>query len=100
MEFALGLTLIRLQRHDEAMALLGRAYQTRPETIRFGYVYAVAQFDTGKRVAALRTLEHMHKRYPANRDLLQLLVGYNQQMGRRSAAQKYAEKLERLRVPN
>ena len=99
-EFALGLTLIRLQRHDEAMALLGRAYQTRPETIRFGYVYAVAQFDTGKRVAALRTLEHMHKRYPANRDLLQLLVGYNQQMGRRSAAQKYAEKLERLRVPN
>jgi predicted CXXCH cytochrome family protein len=99
-EFALGLTLVRLQRHDEATDHLKRAYGMRPETIRFGYVYAVAQFDGGKREAALRTLEHLHKRYPANRDVLQLLVGYNQQMGRDAAAKKYAAKLDELGVAN
>jgi predicted CXXCH cytochrome family protein len=99
-EFALGLTLIRLQRRDEAMLHLKNAYELRPETIRFGYVYAVAQFDTGKRQEALRTLEQMHKRFPANREVLQLLAGYNQQMGREAAAKKYAERLQELGVPN
>jgi Tfp pilus assembly protein PilF len=65
-----------------------------------GYVYAVAQFDTGKQGAALSTLNHLHKRYPANRDVLQLLLGYNQQMGRESAAKTYAAKLEKLGSPN
>ena len=77
-----------------------RAYAMRPETIRFGYVYAVAQFDGGKPKGALRTLEHLHKRYPANRDVLRLLVGYNQQMGRERAAEKYATELDRLGVAN
>jgi tetratricopeptide (TPR) repeat protein len=95
-EFALGLTLVRLGKHSEALAHLRRAYQLRPETIRFGYVYAVAQFDGGQQEAALRTLEQMRKRYPANRDILRLLAGYNQQMGRTKAAQRYAADLERL----
>ena len=99
-EFALGLTLVRLQRHDEAMLHLRNAYEQRPETIRFGYVYAVAQFDTGKQQGALRTLEQMHKRFPANREVLQLLAGYNQQMGREAAAKKYAEKLQKLGASN
>ena len=99
-EFALGLTLVRLQRHDEAIAHVKRAYEMRPETIRFGYVYAVAQFDGGKREAALRTLAQLHTRYPANRDVLRLLVGYNQQMGREKAAKKYAAKLDKLGVPH
>jgi Tfp pilus assembly protein PilF len=99
-EFALGLTLVRLQRHADAIAHVKRAYEMRPETIRFGYVYAVAQFDGGKREGALRTLEHLHERYPANRGVLELLVGYNQQMGREKAAKKYAAELDRLGVPN
>ncbi|MGB5313764.1 MAG: tetratricopeptide repeat protein [Polyangiales bacterium] len=99
-EFALGLTLVRLQRHADAIAHVKRAYEMRPETIRFGYVYAVAQFDGGKREGALRTLENLHQRYPANRDLLELLVGYNQQMGREKAAKKYAAELDRLGVSN
>jgi Tfp pilus assembly protein PilF len=95
-EFALGLTLVRLGRHPEAMLHLRRAYEMRPETIRFGYVYAVAQFDGGQREASLRTLAQMHRRYPANRDVLQLLAGYNQQMGRAKAAERYATELQKL----
>jgi Tfp pilus assembly protein PilF len=98
-EFALGLTLVRLGRHSEALRHLRRAYEVRPETIRFGYVYAVAQFDGGQRVASLRTLEQMQKRYPANRDVLQLLAGYNQQLGRTKAAKRYATELQELNAP-
>ena len=56
----------------------------------------MAQFDTGKQAGALHTLEQIHKRYPANRDVLQLLAGYNQQLGREGAAKKYATELARL----
>jgi len=98
-EFALGLTLVRLGRHSEALVHLRRAYEMRPETIRFGYVYSVAQFDGGQREASLRTLEQMQRRYPANRDVLQLLAGYNQQMGRAKAAERYAAELQKLNAP-
>jgi predicted CXXCH cytochrome family protein len=95
-EFALGLTLVRLGRHAEALAHLRRAHELRPEVIRFGYVYAVAQFDQGQKAASLQTLGRMRQRYPANREILQLLAGYNQQMGRAKAAQQYAAELEKL----
>jgi Tfp pilus assembly protein PilF len=95
-EFALGLTLIRLERHSEAMAHLRRAHEIRPEVIRFGYVYAVAQFDRGHKAASLKTLDGIRQRYPGSREILQLLVGYNQQMGRTKAAEQYAAELEKL----
>lgn len=96
-EFALGLTLVRLTRYAEAMAHLRRAYEQRPRVVRFGYVYAVAQFDAGKQKAALRTLDEMHRRYPANRDVLQLLVTYHGKVGNPTLAQQYAAELQALR---
>jgi len=95
-EFALGLTLVRLDRRPEALTHLARAYALRPEALRFGYVYAVAQYDSGKEDAALRTLEQMRKRYPANRDILRLLAGYSQQLGRTEEARRLAAELEKL----
>jgi tetratricopeptide (TPR) repeat protein len=95
-EFALGLTLVRLERHSEALAHLRRAHELRPEVIRFGYVYAVAQFDHGRQDASLASLRRMLERYPASREILQLLVGYNQKMGHTKAAQQYAAELEKL----
>jgi len=95
-EFALGLTLVRLGRRPEAMLHLRRAHEIRPEVVRFGYVYAVAEFDQGQHEAALETLESVLDRYPANRELLQLLIAYNQQMGRSKAAKRYAAELEQL----
>ena len=44
--------------------------------IRYGYVYAIAQHDTGNRKAALRTLRQMQTRYPANPEITQLLTTY------------------------
>ncbi|MGB5694533.1 MAG: HEAT repeat domain-containing protein [Polyangiales bacterium] len=95
-EFALGLALIRLTRYTEATVHLRRAHELRPRVIRFGYVLAVAQFDRGQRQAALRTLERIHDRYPANRDVLQLLATYNGRVGRLKAAERYAAELREL----
>jgi Tfp pilus assembly protein PilF len=87
---------VRLGRHAEARDHLRAAHELRPEVIRFGYVYAVAQYDHGDRGAALRTLDAMHRRYPANREVLRLLVGYNRQMGRHATARGYAALLAEL----
>ncbi|MDH3199771.1 MAG: tetratricopeptide repeat protein [Myxococcales bacterium] len=97
-EYALGLTLIRLGRHAEATKHLARAHELRPESIRFGYVYAVAQFDQGRQDAALRTLGEIHMRYPANLEILVLLRNYNRQLGRERAAAHYSSKLQELGV--
>jgi predicted CXXCH cytochrome family protein len=96
LEFALGLTLVRLGRYSEALTHLRRAHVMRPEVIRFGYIYAVAQYDQGHHQAALKTLEQMQRRYPANREVLRLLVAYNRQMGRSEAAAGYAGLLKNL----
>ncbi len=97
-EHALGLALIRLDRHAEAQKHLARAYELRPESIRFGYVYAVSQFDRGRRDAALRTLDEIHARYPANLEVLMLLLNYNRQLGRKDAAARYSTELQELGV--
>ncbi len=96
MEFALGLTLVRLDRHGEAVSHLRRAHRLRPDVVRFGYVYAIAQYDTGRPQAAIRTLEQLQRRYPANRDVLRVLVAYHRQIGHDDAAARYARLLEEL----
>ena len=97
-EHALGLALVRLGRHRDAIAHLARAYALRPESVRFGYVYAVAQFDRGHGEEALATLRKVDALHPANREVLMLLVDYNRQLGRERAARRYAERLRTLGV--
>lgn len=97
-EHAMGLALVRLGRHDDAVKHLGRAYESRPESIRFGYVYAVAQFDRRRQDGALRTLDQLQARYPANVEILTLLLNYNRQLGRDKATARYAAKLKALGV--
>ena len=41
-------------------------------------------------------LERMRERYPTNREILRLLAGYNQKLGRFKAAQRYAAELDAL----
>jgi Tfp pilus assembly protein PilF len=59
-------------------------------------VYAVAQFDQGKKSESLKTLGRIHQRYPASREILQLLAGYSRQMGRIKAAEAYTAELKKL----
>ena len=52
--------------------------------------------DRGRREGALRTLDGLYERYPANREILRVLSGYNRQMGRTKAADRYAAELETI----
>jgi tetratricopeptide (TPR) repeat protein len=54
---ALGLSLIRQHKLEAALGELGRAAELEPDSARFGYVYAVALEQTGRRPEALRTLD-------------------------------------------
>ena len=45
---ALGLTLVRLKRPDEALAELRRAAELEPDRARYAYVYAVALHSAGR----------------------------------------------------
>ena len=44
---ALGLSLIRQKRYDEAVVELDRAASARPESARYQYIFAVALHETG-----------------------------------------------------
>jgi predicted Zn-dependent protease len=56
---ALGLTLVRMKRTDEAIGELERAAALDPGNARFLYVYAVALHSTGK---AMQRLQGLRKR--------------------------------------
>jgi tetratricopeptide (TPR) repeat protein len=73
---ALGLTLIRLKRLDEALRELEAAYRADPAIIRYGFVYAVALFDTGRRQDAINVLEAVRERHPGSAEVEATLQQY------------------------
>lgn len=97
---ALGLSLIRQKRIEEAMEWLARAAETAPEDPRFSYVLAVALHDTGKATEALGALKNALARHPYDRDLLMTLASYEIEAGDRAAALARAELLDRLEPNN
>ena len=84
---------MRQGRHNEALDLLRRAVQGRPESTRFAYVYAVALHGTGDPTRAIAVIEEAHRQRPADRDVLSALVTYLQERGDSKATLRYAEQL-------
>ena len=70
---ALGLSLIRMKRYDEAVVELDRAATARPESARYQYVLAVALNETGKQARALEVLRAAAARYPGDTDIRSFL---------------------------
>ena len=93
---ALGLTLVRLQRLDEALDELQRAAELEPGDARFAYVYAVALHSTGEAKAAIARLETALAAHPDDRDILQALVSFHGEQGEAVEARKYAARLQEL----
>ena len=54
---ALGLTLTRLKRSDEALAELRKATEFEPDSSQYAYVYAVALHSSGRPEEAMAVLE-------------------------------------------
>ncbi|NJD25507.1 MAG: tetratricopeptide repeat protein [Betaproteobacteria bacterium] len=100
MHHVLGLSLVRQQRRQEALAELGRAARLAPADARFTYVYGVALYDTGKRAEALRVLNAALARSPYDRNLLMALVSYELAAGNAAAARRHAALLRELEPGN
>jgi tetratricopeptide (TPR) repeat protein len=97
---ALGLTLVRLKRQDEALAELARAAELEPDRARYPYVYAVALDASGRRADAIQALKDNLARHPGDRDTLSALVSFNRDAGDVAAALTYAEQLAKIEPNN
>jgi hypothetical protein len=90
---ALGLTQVRLQQTDAAMASLKRAAELDPGVARYTYVYAVALNSTGRAGDAIQVLERAAQRWPHDRDVLMALASFQLDAGRTQAARRTVDAL-------
>ena len=96
---ALGLTLIREKRPDNALAEFRTATEIEPDRSRYAYVYAIALHSSGQTDEAKKTLKENLTRHPDDRDTLLALVTFNRDAGDIAAALEYAEQLSHV-APN
>jgi Flp pilus assembly protein TadD len=97
---ALGLTLTRLKRPEEALVELRRAAELEPDRARYAYVYAVGLQSYGRTPDATTVLKEILARHPADRDILMALVTFNRDAGDVSSALDYAQQLARIEPTN
>jgi predicted CXXCH cytochrome family protein len=93
---ALGLTLVRLKRTDEALGELHRAAELDPRQARYAYVYAVGLHSAARVGAAIAVLKESLARHPDDRDTLMALVSFSRDGGAPNSALEYAERLARI----
>jgi len=93
---ALGLSLVRQKRTEEALKNLSEAAKLAPETPRFAYVAAVALHDTGKPTEATQVLATALAHHPYDRQVLYALTAYELQSGQFESALSRANLLHEL----
>jgi Flp pilus assembly protein TadD len=93
---ALGLTLTRQKRPDDALAEFRRATEIEPDQSRYVYVFAIALHSSGRADESIKVLKENLSRHPDNRETLMALVTFSRDGGDIGAAIKYAEQLSRL----
>jgi len=96
---ALGLTLVREHRPDDAMDEFRTATELDPARSRYAYVYAVALHSSGHADDAIKILKGSLVGHPDNRDTLLALVTFSRDAGDIGAALEYADRLSRI-TPN
>jgi Flp pilus assembly protein TadD len=96
---ALGLTLIREKRPEDALNELRIATELEPDRTRYAYVYAVALHSSRRIDEATKVLKENLARHPGDRDTLLALTTFTRDAGDIAAALEYAEQLSRI-APN
>jgi Flp pilus assembly protein TadD len=96
LHYALGLTLVRLKRNDEALVELNKASELDPERARYAYVYAVALQSGGRSQDAMTVLKTNLARHPNDRDTLSALIGFSRDSGDAKSALEYAQGLAQI----
>jgi predicted CXXCH cytochrome family protein len=96
---ALGLTLTRQKRPDDALAEFRTATEIEPDRSRYVYVYAVALHSSGRIDESMKVLKENLARHRADRETIFALVTFSRDAGDIGAALEYAEQLSRI-APN
>ncbi|WP_439393278.1 cytochrome c3 family protein [Bradyrhizobium sp. PMVTL-01] len=94
---ALGLTLVRQKRSEEALDELRQAASLDPGQMRYAYVYAIGLNGTGRRDDALSVLNQSLRRHPNDLELLSAALNFSREKGDIAAALGYAERLALFR---
>ena len=96
---ALGLSLVRLKRANEALDEFRRAAELDPGQARYAYVYAVALHSAGRVSEAIAALKENLVGHPNDRDTLLALISFSRESKDIGSALEYAERLA-LIVPD
>jgi tetratricopeptide (TPR) repeat protein len=80
-QHAMGLLLVREKELGAAVGYLQRAAELAPRNIRYGYVYAIALWESGARQDAVATLESLLEEHPGSRDVSTALASYYRELG-------------------
>ncbi|WP_444913503.1 tetratricopeptide repeat protein [Microbulbifer sp. TRSA007] len=88
-QHALGLSLVRQNRHQEAMGFLKAAAEHEQTQSRYLYVYAIAVHSEGNSELALDILEDGYHQFPQDLDILRALISISRESGKRKITQKY-----------
>ena len=90
---ALGLTLTRLKRRDDALAEFQKAAELEPDSPQYAYVYAVALHSGGHADEAMTALKRALASHPNDRSILSALIAFSRTNGDAEAALTYAQRL-------
>ncbi|OSI60262.1 hypothetical protein BSZ21_38440 [Bradyrhizobium canariense] len=93
---ALGLTLIRQKRPDDALDEFRTATELEPDRSQYAYVYAVALHSSGRVHESIEVLKKNLARHPDDRDILLALATFSRDAGNVAEALDYAERLSRI----
>ena len=90
---ALGLSLVRQRRYDDALQALATAWRQDPGNGQFGFVYAVALHSLGRERQAIAVLQDVVDRHPSHRAALMSLVQWHRDDGDSAAARGILNRL-------
>jgi Flp pilus assembly protein TadD len=88
---ALGLSLVRLKRLEDALPELRRAAELDRHNAKYSYIYGVALHSAGRQQEAIAYLREGLTEHPENRDIIMAIVGFSREAGDTATALQYAE---------
>jgi Flp pilus assembly protein TadD len=93
---ALGLSLVRLKRLDEALVELRRAADLDRNSARYAYIYGVALHSAGHQHEAIAYLKDSLPAHRENRDIVMAIISFSREAGDAATALRYAEQAARI----
>ena len=96
-QYAYGLSLVRLGRAEDALVQFRSAAELAPDNPGYAYAYGIALNSTGQSDASVRVLADALARFPIDENLLQALMTIERDRGNTDVALGYARRLAEVR---